>query len=490
MSELIVETMHGFGDNLYAREVVRSLLAGRERVYVRTSWPQLYHDFGDRVLLLRPVTELRTQRRNIEAWDGVWAKNPTDYKRLHLHYDVRDWQQGRSLPEAMLHNAGVSRSGHFEFPCAEDWVADLTTDKPLAIVHPPTLRDEWHNVARCPNPRYMQQLVHQHREFDWVEVIDLARHQETRYGEPIRDARPLPSLTTEQLIGLTSLAAVVVTGPSFMLPLGIALRTPTVCLYGGDLPDRLLVERWMLGAPYRAVEPKPFCDCGARGDRHRQDSCNKVLNPSEVERAFTEVACRPLLRDIDDGRWEYPVNLDGQYDESYYDNYARLACTAMGEEITRQRVGWTSRFFAGRRWCDVGPGACQFVEATDACGFDVNPATNAHLQRIGRYVNPELTARYDVLTFWDSLEHIPAKELDDLLSRARACAVSMPVYDDREHVLLSRHFKPAEHFHYFTDEAFVRFMADRGFRLLGRSNFESVLGRDGILTYAFERNEP
>ena len=488
MSNLIVETMHGFGDNVYAREVVRSLLPRwGERLFVRTAWPQLFHDTG--VELLRPTTELRTQRRNVEAYRD-WSRLPDGpFQRLHLRYDVRNWAAGTSLPSAMLENAGLLRTGDFSFhpmPAWVDQVRRIRPKGPFAIVHPSSVRTEWRNVARAPRPEYLQQLVHQHQEFEWWEITDLDPPREVQYGPPLTGVtKSIGGLSTEQLIALMSLADVVLTGPGFMLPLAVALRTPVVCLFGGDLPPNLLIEPWMLASPCELVAPNPFCDCGAKGSRHTDESCNKVLDPNAIERAFTRAACGKLLEW--DGEYGfYPVNVDGQYDESYYANYAKLACTPMGHEITEKRRDFTNRFFANRPWCDVGPGACAFVEATHASGFDINPTTNARLRELGRYQDP--ASQFDVLTFWDSLEHIPMEDLIGLLDRCKGAVVSMPVYEDREHVLRSRHFKPAEHMHYWTADGFVDFMIQRGFNHLGEDDFETKLGRDGVLTFAFERD--
>lgn len=490
MSNLIVETMHGMGDNIYAREVVRSLLPRwGDRLFVRTAWPQMFWDLD--VELLRPNTELRTQRRNVEEYRD-WGHIPDGpYQRLHLHYDTRDWMAGRSIPEALLHNANVSRSGDFSFHPRDEWVDQVRRVRPkgpFAIVHPSTSRTEWRNVARAPRPEYLQQLVHQHTEFEWWEITDLVPGVEELIGPPLQGVKSVGGFSTEQLIALVSLADVVVTGPGFMLPLAISLRVPTVCLFGGDLPNDLLVEQWMVGAPYQAVEPVPFCDCGAKGSRHTGvNDCNKTIDPNWIERAFTIAACKPLLK-WDDGYGHYPVNVDGQYNESYYENYAKLACTPMGHEITDHRVSFTRRHFGDCGWVDVGPGACQFVEASHAHGFDINPKTNEHLRRIGRYVDPTTQSSFQVLTFWDSLEHIPGAILESLLRRVtHGCVVSMPIYHDRDHALKSRHFKPAEHMHYFTEERFLRFMKEHGLNLINKTDFETRLGRDEVYTYAFEK---
>jgi hypothetical protein len=485
--------MQGLGDNVYQRVVARACLAQGWEVWARTSWPQVWWDLP--VKILPTETQLRTQAANLKSYADGWDERPeSPYERRHLRYSTTDFAKGMSIPSALLENAGFT-NGPVDFsfrPKPEwlDWAKEYKKSqcrKPLAIVHPGTVRTEWPNSARPNDPRYMQQLIDQHQEFEWWELGWLDEPHEVLYGDALKGVtRSLMrgQFTTEQLIALMAVADVIVTCVGFMLPLGIALRTPTLCLYGGDLPDRSLVEPWMIGGPYAAIEPTPFCTCGF-SNRHTNGQCNKVLE--QVDAAFSKIAC-PRLLTWDGEYGHYPVFLDGQYDESYFNNYARLKCTGMGQEITHFRVAITDKYFKFKEYVDVGPGACHFVEASGAYGFDINPTTNARLKQLGRYVDPKVMDDFEVLTFWDSLEHLEMSEIDDLLRRTTVgCVVSMPIYNDREHVLRSRHFKPREHMHYWTDSGFVRFMTEKGFRLLEKNDTETALGREGVRTYVFSR---
>lgn len=474
---VIIECMQGLGDTVYHRPLARKLLAMGHDVYVRSAWPQLWSDLP--VKLLPFDSELPVQKANVNAFTGEYSDNPdSPYLRIRPTYGAMHFAQDMSIMSALYETSGLPDG-------AVDFTLPLREGKKtnLAIVHPPVIREEWRNVARPNDPKYMQLIIDNHPEFDWVEV----RYPgEMLYGEPLRGTRIVSPPTTEQLVSLLASAVVIVTCPGFMIPLGIALRTPTLALYGGDLPDRLLVDKWMLGAPYEAVEPKPFCACGI-SSRHREDLCNRTLDPREVLAAFKRVGCASLL----DWRGEYgyyPVHVNGQYDKGYFENYHRLEQTDMGHKLNEFRVDITHRHFAGARLLDIGPGACTFVKATSALGLDINPATIEELKRLGRYQSPELLSYIDVATFWDSLEHISLEDLEKLFKLIQTgCVVSMPIYDDRDHVLRSRHFKPAEHMHYWTDQGFVTFMESYGFRLQVKSDFETRLGREGIMTYVFVR---
>ncbi len=494
---VILECMHGLGDNAYQRVVARSCLAQGWEVWVRTSWPQLWWDLqaSHGLKILKAETTLRTQAENIARWYGGYDAHPlSPFERKCPAYGTEDFKKGIPITAALLDSAGFTRGPvDFEYKAYPEWVEWAMSvkpkDKPLAIVHPATVRTEWPNAARGNDPRYMQQLIDQHQEFEWWELGWLAEPHEVRYGAPLTGvARSMMhgQLTTEQLIGLMAVADVIVTSVGFMLPLGIALRTPTLCLYGGDVPDRLLVEPWMVTNMYRAVEPRPMCECGTF-KRHEGDKppCNKVLNPQEVEAAFKDVGCRQLLKwDDKEGYGHYPVHLNGQYGAAYFDKYAGYEETELGRKLNAFRVKLVSEFFPKAQLLDVGPGSCQFVKATNALGTDINPATIAELKRLGRYA--EVIEEVEVATFWDSLEHLP--DPSTILSKVtRGVVVTIPIFENGNRILSSKHFRPDEHFHYWTEDGFIRYMRRQGFKFVVSHDTEARLGREGVMTYVFSR---
>ena len=96
--------------------------------------------------------------------------------------------------------------------------------------------------------------------------------------------------------------------------------------------------------------------------------------------------------------------------------------------------------------------------------------------------------------FWDSLEHI--KKPWEILTQAGPDAfvfVSLPIVDGEdmlESVLASKHFKPEEHYWYFTREGFMRFAAYCGFEVVHHSDEETKIGRESIETFVLCREKP
>jgi Methyltransferase domain len=139
---------------------------------------------------------------------------------------------------------------------------------------------------------------------------------------------------------------------------------------------------------------------------------------------------------------------------------------------------------------DVGIGSGAFIELRrkfhrTTYGYDINPAGLKWLDERALLVDPYLIP-FDAMTLWDVLEHMA--DFQSLLANVREWVfVSLPIFCDAEHALRSKHFRPDEHFWYFTRDGLVFAMATCGFALEFESNIETALGREDIGTFAFKR---
>lgn len=183
----------------------------------------------------------------------------------------------------------------------------------------------------------------------------------------------------------------------------------------------------------------------------------------------------------------YPVK-DFPYNEDYFQKYEKYAMTDLGFKITEARINFVARHWSGEL-VDVGVGSGQFIRARGgAKGFDVNPSGKQWLEQSGLWCDIYNGHICQALTFWDSLEHI--EDIVSAVSRAKKFIfVSIPIFENCEHILRSKHFRKDEHFWYFTDEGFVRWMSEQGFDLLERNKMEQDFGREDIFSYAFRRRD-
>ncbi|HDT0657922.1 TPA: hypothetical protein QIB60_000523 [Enterobacter cloacae subsp. dissolvens] len=187
------------------------------------------------------------------------------------------------------------------------------------------------------------------------------------------------------------------------------------------------------------------------------------------------------------GMGRFPVPKDRPYDADYFSRYQELADTDLGRELTAARIRLVARHYTGPV-LDVGIGAGQFVTARpETKGFDVNPAGVEWLKERGAWANL-YRDRYPALTFWDSLEHIDRPDV--AVGRAEKWVfVSVPIFSGAEHVIRSRHFRRDEHIWYWTHDGLVNWFGEQGFGLAEHNCLETVLGREGIGSYAFARLE-
>lgn len=184
------------------------------------------------------------------------------------------------------------------------------------------------------------------------------------------------------------------------------------------------------------------------------------------------------------------------YDQAYFDRYRAQADTLLGRRLMASRVELVKRHVGDlalslRRTLDVGIGSGAFIEAMEAQGFacagyDVNPAGVAWLQARGTYADLYAAGPFDVVTFWDALEHI--REPTEALARCAGWVfVALPIFRDAAHVLASRHYRRDEHYWYFTRAGFRWFAEGQGFEVLDIVASETALGRDDVETFVLRR---
>jgi len=200
-----------------------------------------------------------------------------------------------------------------------------------------------------------------------------------------------------------------------------------------------------------------------------------------------------LIWSQQDGVGFLEVQNAGVYDGEYFQRYRAMSQTPMAIALNRFRAalvvrhgGWSDPISL----LDVGIGDGAFLRSLEGqewirrFGADVNPAGISYLEEHGQLGSLEET--YDVVTFWDSLEHIRDPRWA-LRAAARVAIVSIPIFNDVAHVLASRHYRPDEHYWYFTRAGFCAFADREGFDVVDVLATETALGRDGIETFVLNR---
>jgi predicted O-methyltransferase YrrM len=313
---IVVQGMHGLGDNLHQRAVVRELM--REHVvWLETPWPQVYHDLiGDHLHVTSKGSTLRTQAKNAAARRGLYSAGnpPATDQQLRIHYPPDSIRaHGGSVLAAMAAEASVP-VGDFRLPVpkawhvkADAWLAKWKPDRPLMLYRPLNERKEW-SGCRNRNPDFASYAALFEAiapEFFVVSVADFVDGLEWPVGTPVRaDAIcHRGELDFETLAALTQRAALVFCSPGFMVPLAQAVGTPVVNVVGGYESG----ESFRAGAgnvPYLPIVPVKPCMCFSH-----THACDKRIDMGAAYRAVREFTVRVYPADIE--LKSIPLNLDG-----------------------------------------------------------------------------------------------------------------------------------------------------------------------------------
>lgn len=167
-----------------------------------------------------------------------------------------------------------------------------------------------------------------------------------------------------------------------------------------------------------------------------------------------------------------------KYDIEYFENTLRLN-SKTAEEISHIRWDWIKEI-SPHTVLDYGSGAGWFrayrPNGVKVCSYDIGPFPQTGIELI----------LYDVVCFWDVLEHIPDfSEIKPVLALSSHVAVSVPIVN-RE-LFGWKHFKPSEHIHYWSEETFKALFREFGFESIKQGQPECPPRKD-IHSFLFRRS--
>lgn len=178
------------------------------------------------------------------------------------------------------------------------------------------------------------------------------------------------------------------------------------------------------------------------------------------------------------------------YGLGYWQHYVDLEGGEIANKINDARIALVNEFAGARtEVLDVGIGSGDFIRRRPhTFGTDVNKLAQKWLtqhNKLGRIEN------FSAFTFWDVIEHIPTPDLYFRQMPDKCFLFTcLPTFNDLRWVRKSKHYKPNEHFYYWTETGFVDWMAERRFRLLDKRYDETKAGRESITSFAFKRDLP
>jgi hypothetical protein len=170
------------------------------------------------------------------------------------------------------------------------------------------------------------------------------------------------------------------------------------------------------------------------------------------------------------------------YDSGYFQKHKKYAHTETDVALQDCRVNFDIRNvpeIERGEILDFGCGNGSFLKALDGNfgvkhGFDINPY---ECQTRIDY----LLRRHDVVTFWDSLEHVesPSSILKGL--NTKYVFITVPSIDDigSGEITAWRHYRPHEHIHYFNYASLSALLESCGYEVIDHNYAESEVRRGG-----------
>lgn len=176
-----------------------------------------------------------------------------------------------------------------------------------------------------------------------------------------------------------------------------------------------------------------------------------------------------------------------EYQEDYFEKYVKYENTEISKKLNEGRTKITSEYCESI--LDIGVGSGEFIKSSKikTFGFDINPKAIDWLKSNNIFMDPyQDDLKVAGLTFWDSLEHIPnPSNLLCKISKNQYVFISIPIFKNFPQIKNSKHYRPNEHYYYFTSYGLINYMKDSDFDLIKLDDFETKAGREGILTFVF-----
>jgi hypothetical protein len=245
---LHVKTMLGLGDAFAARPTIAALLR-KDCVALETPWPEVFIDLlrecycgPSESFFIRPSNlNIRCAARNVEESKVDWQQKLTGATRVQLSYSLH--KDCKSIPEQIAGSAGVLAEAKWSDIFWKWPFEGYDNDRhrsPLGVFRVPTIRTEYHNVARNPAPGLVAAAVDEIGG-DWIHLNDIGESELPLHEDMIaqsfectpRAEASHGQLSLPSMLDLVARARCVVTPPSWMMWAAIAYQATALIVWGG-----------------------------------------------------------------------------------------------------------------------------------------------------------------------------------------------------------------------------------------------------------------
>jgi hypothetical protein len=293
---------HGLGDNIYQRPAIKWLADNHDgKILLNTPWPELYWDIP-RVKFTRPGGHLRTQMLNVKRWDkfdsSIWTERPTkkeerkNFKTVRLSYGPPQMKKGLTPMRVFLDQLGINAVPDGMLTLNPSWVSQawrviqqhgLNIEKDFGMVHFPTVRKEWSCPARSPRVKYMQHLLNETPELNWLSFAWLEEDKEWWKEQAPQNVRwrfEKGEIAHTTLIALMQLAKVTLSSPCWTIPVAGLTQAKLFLVFGGHAAPNMVIDETFSKKRIKYIAPDPVCGCVLNNH-----NCNTKIRGSALIKA-------------------------------------------------------------------------------------------------------------------------------------------------------------------------------------------------------------
>jgi len=181
-----------------------------------------------------------------------------------------------------------------------------------------------------------------------------------------------------------------------------------------------------------------------------------------------------------------------EYAQEYYELLKSYEDRRIGISINNGRLLTVAKYLnKNDKIVDIGCGCGTFIKrynSKNIYGYDINPFMVKRLRDKYIDIYAEDIVSFNGFIFWDSMEHIAEPSV--ILKRIPHQAyifISIPIFKDITKIKDSKHYRPNEHYWYFTETGLKRYLNSYGYKFIEMLDFECKAGREDIYTFVFKK---
>ncbi len=293
--DVFIKGYYGFGDNIFMFPFIKEACKQYATVYLETSFPFLFETLPN-IKFVKPEggSTLKTCQLYIRSYPQSFWHSKKTITQLSFPYYLTQFKKGQTLIQSFNQAVSMKSPIDFNLPINPQWLKEAKNilnglnigKKKLCIIKPPSDRKDWKCPARIPKTEYFQYLIDNYKhEYYFVSIAK--KEIETLYGDLIGIDKKFEngeiSLTT--IIGLASLADMIITYNCFLFPLGLSVNTKTFVINGGYTDPNMYIDNSKMNLENLAIiTPMPCCQC-----IDRNHNCKKAIPIYRIKEKFEDL---------------------------------------------------------------------------------------------------------------------------------------------------------------------------------------------------------